>query len=385
MCKKVSQAWGKSRRESWGVSYMAPNILLNCPRSRPPDDGAYAPDANLQWWYFDAVLDSGHRFLTFFLPRFLGSLKGNEPDVPFLDIVLRMPTGETVREQRYFRRVELVAARGRLDATFGTDCCLRYEKGRGEGDFGRYLIKGRAGRLGYDLQLEPDMPPWTPTGRKGRFPHPLIMLLRHSAARRDYFHYVPLVPRGRLGGQITLDGRTINAKGTGYHEQGRLNFDLANFVPIWYWLHIEHPPWTILSGTASLPPWIPNLKDPAPGGIAYVRKGDTCLMAAFDVSGIFVDWTRVKKRDPDAQGERSMAWESSVRFMRPGLRVKAELVSTDVLEYVPFEYHDQTPARPYWGQTVAEADVEILNGLKRTRFRAEGVLETMVTGSPQKL
>jgi len=357
---------------------------MNRPRSRPPDDGAYAPDASLQWWYFDAVLESGHRLLTFYIPRSPGSIEGNEPGLPFLDIVLRMPDGETIRERRHFKPAELVAARGRLEASFGTDCSVCFEEGRGEGDFGRYLIKGRAGRLGYDLQLLPDMPPWAPTTRSGRFPHALIMLLKRSLARRDYFHYVPLVPRGRLSGQITLDGEAIDAKGTGYHEQGRLNFDLGNFVPVWYWLHIEHPPWTILSGTASVPPWIPSLKDPAPGGIAYVQKGDTCLMAALDVSGVFVDWKRLVKRDPGAQDERSMAWEADVRFMRPGLRVKAKLVSTDVLEFVPFEYHEKTPVRPYWGQTVASADVEILHGLKRTRFRTEGLLETMVTGCPQK-
>jgi len=43
----------------------------------------------------------------------------------------------------------------------------------------------------------------------------------------DYFHYVPLVPRGRLKGEIILDGKPIDAEGTAYHEQGRINFSLS--------------------------------------------------------------------------------------------------------------------------------------------------------------
>lgn len=359
---------------------MVPDLFRNKPRSRPPEDGAYASEAKLQWWYFDAMLENGHRFLTFFLPRFQGSIEGNTPDQPMLDIVLRKPDGETIRERRFFKPSELIASRDRFEASFGEDCSLRFEQGSGAGSFGRYLLCGSTGRLGYELELTPDLPPWAAASPSGRFPYPMMMVLRRALITRDYFHYVPLVPRGKLRGKITMDEKVLEVRGRGYHEQGRLNFDLGGFVPVWYWLHIEHPPWTLLSGTASQPGWLPKLKDPAPGGIAYVQKGETCLMAAFDVTGIHVDWTRIKKRDPCAMGEGSMAWEADMRFRRPGLKVKVDLVSKDVLEYLPFEFHKRTPVRPYWGQTVADAEVDVLHRGRRTRFRTEAVLETMVTG-----
>lgn len=359
---------------------MLKNIFFNRPRSRPQADGAYASDAKLQWWYFDAMLDDGHRFLTFFLPRFKGSIEGNVPDQPMLDIVLRKPDGETIRERRFFKPSELQASGDRFEASFGDDCSLRFEEGNRAGDYGCYHLSGSTARLGYELELLPELPPWAAASPSGRFPYPMMMIMRRSVRTSDYFHYVPLVPRGRLKGRITLDGKVLDARGRGYHEQGRLNFDLGGFVPVWYWLHIDHPPWTILSGTASPPGWLPRLKDPAPGGIAYVQKGGKCLMAAFDVTGVLVDWPRIKKRDPEAMGEGSMAWEARVRFMRPGLRVKAELVSKDVLEYMPFEYIEKTPLRPYWGQTVADAEVEVIHGIRRIRFRTEALLETMVTG-----
>jgi hypothetical protein len=252
--------------------------------------------------------------------------------------------------------------------------------GTGERDLGRYLVKAKGDRLGYELELTPELPPWSPTSASGHFPHVFMMALRRSLFTRDYFHYVPFVPRGRLKGWITLDGKPLDARGIGYHEQGRINFDLSTFAPAWHWLHIEHPPWTILSGTAGPFPYIPRSGDGPRGGFAFIQKGDRCLMAAFDVTGLLVNWNRIVKRDPPAQGEQSMAWEASVRFMRPGLRVRAELVSKGVLEYIPFEFHEKTPVRPYWGQTITDARVEILHGFKRTTFRAEGVLETMVTG-----
>ena len=46
----------------------------------------------------------------------------------------------------------------------------------------------------------------------------------------------------------------------------------------------------------------------------------------------------------------------------------------------PFSYHDETPVTPYWSQSVAKAEVSILQGASRVEFEAECVLETMVGG-----
>jgi len=354
---------------------------MNRPATRPHSDGAYAPDAFLQWWYFDAMLASGHRFLTFFLPRFEGSIEDNEPGLPMVDIVIRRPDGATVRDRRFFRPGEVAASTNNVEAFFGPDCSVVYRKDAGGTGLGRYLLKARAERIAYDLILEPEIPPWAPTGGIGRFPRPLIMLLRRTLFTRDWFHYVPFVPRGRLQGSIVVDGEALDARGTAYHEQGRLNFCLGDFVPVWYWMHVEHPPWTILSGSADPPAGLPRPRGGTRGGIGWVQKGDRCLLAAFDVPGFRVRWPRVWRRDPAGREEQSMAWEAGVRLQRPGLRVTAEMVSRDVLTIVPFRYPARTDAKPFWGQTVADVEVEIREGPEKTRFRCEGLLETMVTGA----
>jgi len=363
-----------------------PPLLVNRPGSTDPAGGAYDPDAHLQWWYFDAFLENGHRLLTFFLPRFLGSLEGNEFDLPMLDIVLSAPGGEIVRERRFFRKSDLSASRDRFTADFGPDCSVRLDPGKGGSGPGLYRLRaGGTGRIRYELEIAPELPPWAPTPN-GRLPRVFLMLLRRSLTTRDSFHYVPFVPRGRLRGRITVDGRSLDARGTAYHEQGRLSFSLARFLPAWYWLHIEHPPWTILSGTALPPAGFPRPARGALGGIGFVQKGKQCLLAAFDPTGILVRWPSIAKQDPAAEGgEKSMAWDATVRLARPGLRVRIDLRSRAVLEYLPFAYRQETPVKqPYWGQTVADAEVEVILRKSRSRFQAQGVLETMVTGSPQQ-
>lgn len=75
-----------------------------------------------------------------------------------------------------------------------------------------------------------------------------------------------------------------------------------------------------------------------------------------------------------------MAWNAEVRLARPGLVVQGRVLSTEVLEYMPFSQHKKTPVTPYWSQSVARAEVSILHGRKRIEFEAECVLETMVSG-----
>jgi hypothetical protein len=358
-----------------------PNFFFDRPWTRPVEEASFAPDAELQWWYFDAVLDSGHRLLTFFLPRFTGSIAGNEFGLPILDVALSSPEGETIRERRFFRPSELVASRDRFAAEFGREGSVAFEPPAQPGGLGLYRLRTRTGRIRCDLEIAPEVPPWAPT-RSGHLPRPLMIFLSRSLTTRDYVHYVACVPRGRLRGRITVDGKVLEARGTAYHEQGRLNFCLARLCTAWYWLHIEHPPWTILSGTLVPPPGVPRPRNGVLGGMGFVQKGGECLLAAFDPTGVLVRWPVVESREPGARdGEKSMAWNADVRLGRPGLSVRVAMRSSEVLEYIPFAYREQTPRHPCWGQTLVDAEVQIVHKMRKSRFTARGLLETMVTGS----
>jgi len=335
----------------------------------------------MQWWYFDAVLDNGHRLVTFFLPKVYGAIDDHEFGLPILDIVLRKPGGETIRERRFFSPTELKTVPNNFGAYFGSDCSASFTKGSGRKDLGCYHLIATAGRITYDIKLEPELPPWAPVSSSGKAPRLMMMLTRGSIFTKDYMYYVPFVPRGRLTGQITVDGEPLNARGIAYHEQGIISFPLHEVVPAWYWLHIEKPPWTILSGTT-----VPSLESLTPkkgthGGFACIYKGNQCLLAVNDYTGFLVNWMRLLKRNPEAQGELSMAWEADVRLLRLGLKAKIKLVSREILEFMPIRNRPEgSRIQPYWGQTVGDAEVEIIHGIKRDRVNAEGLLETMVTG-----
>jgi hypothetical protein len=212
-----------------------------------------------------------------------------------------------------------------------------------------------------------------------------MMLARRSIATQDSIHYAPFVPRGRMEGRIILDGKAFAVRGTGYHEHGSLSFPLHEFTEAWYWLHIEHPPWTILTGTSVHPPGLLKPRKETRGGFAFVQKGGQRLLATADLSGLLVNWHRLDKRAPPPGGETNMAWNAEVRLARPGLRIQANVRSGEVLEYMPFSYHEKAPRAPYWSQSVARAEVGILHGRKRIEFDSECVLETMVSGGTGKL
>ena len=98
-----------------------------------------------------------------------------------------------------------------------------------------------------------------------------------------------------MEGRMVLDGEAFDVRGTGYHEQGRFSFPLYEFTEAWYWLHIEHPPWTILTGTGVHPPGLLKPKKETRGGFACVLKEGKRLLATADISGLLVNWQRIDK------------------------------------------------------------------------------------------
>lgn len=354
-----------------------PSLIFNRPATRPYGDDAFFPDARVQWWYFSAELENGYRLMTFFLPRSLGETDGHDSSEPIVEIVLMKPGGNAIRQRRFFSPSEVAAQTGRLDVSLGDECRLSLEESPSPG---KYVLKAQAGRLGYDLELVPELPPWAPLGKTQRIPRMIMALARRSLRTPDYFDYVPFVPRGRLTGSIRLDGEAMEVQGTGYHEQGWMNFAIHRFVPAWYWMHIEQAPWTIISGAGLPPRGVPVPGKVPRGGIAYVAQENQCLMSACDFTGFLVNWERISLGHPQKPGDRGMAWEVSARFWRPGLKVRVQLHSREVLDYMAFEHASETAERPYWSQALADAEVTIRRGRSETRFSTQAILESMVTG-----
>ncbi len=365
---------------------MIQNILLNRMKSRPVEENILYPDAILQWWYFDAVLENGYRLVTFLMPRLPWVIQDknhplNEP-MPFFEIILRKPDGENIRERKFINRSELKTLPDTFGAVFGSGCSFSYDNPPEKNRPGSYRIKGKAGGLGYDLKLDPELSCWAPLGAWGKTPMPIMSAATLRPFTKDYLYYVPFVPGGKISGELSIEGKSMEIRGRGYHEHGHANFPLYNFIPAWYWLHIEHPPWTIISSASPLPAGYPNPKKGTHGGLAFVQKGERRLFSTMDYSGLFVNWTRIKRRGPEATGENSMLWEVDLRIRRPGFKLEAEIASKDVLEFLHFNTpeHASAASYPYWGQTIADAKIRIKHRGKISEFTAECQLETVSMG-----
>jgi len=102
MSTKISEGIsGSAHTEGQGNNRLVLSVTMR-QKGIPQSEAAYAEDAHLQWWYFDATFQEGHRLLTYFLPAFRGTIGDQPPDQPYLNVVLKKPDGEIVRGDRSF-------------------------------------------------------------------------------------------------------------------------------------------------------------------------------------------------------------------------------------------------------------------------------------------
>lgn len=347
---------------------------------RPQSDEAFDPSAEFQWWYFDSQLDNGYRLLTFYTMNAPGI------DTCGLNIVLRAPDGTLVKDPQFYPRDAFAPHEGTFGGVFAPGSEAHFDPHSNDG-LGTYHIAANGKRIQYRLQVQPDVPSWSPLGSSGEA-HPLLIAGTKLASgrgnflKKDRFRYCCFVPRGRLSGSLVVDGREMKVNGTVYHEHGMYTFPMGDLSQAWYWLHVSNDEWSIISGSLvapGLPYSTKVLKKNTHGGYVYALENGRQLMATMDFTGLLVDWKRVYKRVPDARGELSMAWGVEATFRRPGLEIHVDMVAKDVLEYFPVGARARE--EPFWGQTVGTAQVEVVErkGLKRTRrsFSADAVLETM--------
>ena len=355
-------------------------LTFNNPVSRPQSDEAYIDDVFFQWWYFDGLLDNGCRLLTF-----IGHGDIRHPNEVGVNIVLRKPDGESIDEEIYFPKSALQAAPDNFDMKFSENCSVRYEKGVGAKGLGRYFLNIKFEKIEYELVIDPECPPFSPFRARGESPAPLIfaakVLSRQPLFKKDRFIYTSFVPRGRISGTIkTGEGETIDAAGSIYHEHGMFSFPINSLSAGWLWMHVDHPEWNIFSGTL-IPPLFKYRWGKTFVANGYVQHKDECLLAVMDYTGLMTRWTNIEMREPQAQGELSMVWNTDIKMAKPGLKVTAKLRSNDTLIYKVLDENPIPGVEQYWSQTVAKAEVEIIRGSglnrKTISFEADAVVETM--------
>jgi hypothetical protein len=171
-----------------------------------------APD-HFEWWYFDCILDNGMKVVIQFLSKNGRTISSSEFH-PTIFFKVTMPDGEQKNKEYHISAKDILWSKESCDVHFGPHFF--------QGDLKVYHIHMELqDGMAAELTMESISKPYRPGTSYFQFGNP-----------RDYYTWLCAVPRGKVDGSLTMDGKTVNVNGTGYHDHqwGSINFHK-------YWNH----------------------------------------------------------------------------------------------------------------------------------------------------
>lgn len=188
---------------------------INPERIEEWEDGVHDNGASnhFEWWYFDCILDDGTKVVIQFLSkngRYIAS--GEYHPVIFFKVT--MPDGRQIDKEYNLKLKDIHWSKDTCDVHFGP----HYFKGNLKHyEIHMELKDGMAA----DLAMDSISKPYRPGTSYFQFGEP-----------DKYYTWLCVVPRGKVSGNITVDGKTWNVGGFGYHDHqwGSINFHK-------YWNH----------------------------------------------------------------------------------------------------------------------------------------------------
>jgi len=332
------------------------------------DDGS--PDF-VQWWYFDAEFDCGHRLMAILVPRAFGRIEGesNGPD-PMFTLTITDPSGKD-RRSRTFYVGDFDYDASRPLVRYGSESFMECRDGR-------YRLCLQEDDVACDLLYEPQFPPWAPLpGRDGRLATPLLQLAQGAWTPGAYFHYASVIPRATVTGSLTVAGETQTIRGQGYHEQGRSNLPFTKLFSFWYWTRAYLGDWTFIFPVAATTRRSHHLS--LRSLLIYHRGERVCDL--FDPSGVLLSH-RVTRSWHDADAGREIPREVQFSARTPSLRLEMTMELRHQRERFRFEtFSDHTPLAPLWLQHLTHVKAQLRWRGQRHDLEGEGVFETMLSGA----
>lgn len=179
-----------------------------------------------EWWYFDARLEDGHVVVGFLQASELMTRK------PGIEIHVYKPSGEKLSVVKKFPAAELRASEEMCDVWVGKNRC--WVDWPEEGDLPTHHLFISEGGMELDLTFTSEVPGWKP-GRG-----------RTTYGDRGYFSWVVPIPRARVGGTVKFEGKTLQARGIGYHDHNVITADARRIISWWYWGRLYTDDFTLL-------------------------------------------------------------------------------------------------------------------------------------------
>lgn len=183
------------------------------------DDARQRPGGPLpyEWWYFDAAFDNGYSAVAVAWPMNYSKPWRRQCT---LQVSIYTPEGATRKHYLFPPR--------RLFSASGETCDVRIGDSYMRGRSPRYEMSVEAEGDRLDLVFDSEVPGWKPGTGVNVVPFPLL---------KSMGWLVP-VPRARVSGALTLDGRVIEVEGHGYHDHNWGEAPIFHVVDNWHWGHV---------------------------------------------------------------------------------------------------------------------------------------------------
>jgi len=196
----------------------------------PWEDGKRDDDRKgaYEWWYFDMILDDGSKAVIHFNTKALRNIKKNGC-APSVVIKITLPDGTNYTDDLNYSVDE---------ASFGKDKCdVKYGPHSIVGDLKEYFIKVvPVNGIGADLKLTNLGKPWRPGAGAYEF----------NDDNSGYFTWLCVVPKGKVEGTLTVDGKERRVTGFGYHDHQWGNVSHLFTWNNWLWSRQTFDDYTIL-------------------------------------------------------------------------------------------------------------------------------------------
>lgn len=176
-----------------------------------------------EWWYFDGMFQNGMKFVSTFNTKGLFNIKKNGTR-PLVMIEITLPDGTKFGKQTEYALDVSSYSKEKCDVKIGPHHI--------DGDLKTYHLHveptEEMNGIGLDLTLESQSSPWRPgtgyydfgTDKKGN---------------PEYFTWLPVVPKGKVYGTLSYQGKTVEVSGSGYHDHQWGNVEQTLVFNNWLW------------------------------------------------------------------------------------------------------------------------------------------------------
>ena len=178
---------------------------------RRDDDRAGA----MEWWYFDAIMDDGKKVTVHFHTKQPNTAK-NPVANPQAGLAITLPDGTVYKDEPFYKPNEVSYSPEQCDIHFGPHWA--------KGNIKHYDIHfENQNGIGADLKIDSLSSPFRPG------------TAYYDFGDGKYYTWFCVVPKGRVTGTITYNGKVENVTGYAYHDHQWLNINSMEDINHWVW------------------------------------------------------------------------------------------------------------------------------------------------------